>query len=142
MVPPLVTERFQGNLSLLSFAQIFRAREVCLRLLTQAICFALALLEEMAVRSIEASRAIIAMTTNNSIRVKAWFCLFILNSQARKAAVHAARIFAGRGFFRRDLRGYPVSVEIQNVRERGARMREADALVQSIGSHPGFARVP
>src|SRR5690349_8383166 len=51
MVPPFVMERFHGNLSLLSLAQIFRARAVCFKLLTQAMCFALALLEESAVKS-------------------------------------------------------------------------------------------
>src|SRR5207249_7044560 len=71
ILAPLVVERFQGYLSALSFAHILTPRPTCLRLLTQAMRLAFALLAANAGRSRAARIAMIAITTNNSISVKA-----------------------------------------------------------------------
>src|SRR6266542_1208619 len=70
-LPPLAIERFQGYLSPLSFAHILSPRHTCLRLLTQAMRLAFALLAAKAGRSRPARIAMIAITTSNSISVKA-----------------------------------------------------------------------
>src|SRR3954468_11193066 len=60
-----------GNRSLLSFTYIVQAKINCLLLLMQAAATALALARFKAGNSIAARIAIMAMTTSNSIRVKA-----------------------------------------------------------------------
>ena len=72
MLPALVTETDQGNLSpLLSLAQIRRPRPTCFSLLIQSRRLAFALALASAGRSNPARIAMIAMTTNNSMSVKA-----------------------------------------------------------------------
>src|SRR5215469_13171359 len=58
-------------LPLKSPAYMTLAMPICLRLLRQAVCCALRLARLRAGRSIAAKMAMMAMTTNNSIRVKA-----------------------------------------------------------------------
>src|SRR6266545_2095585 len=60
-----------GSLSLKSPAYIIVARANCLRLLEQAVTFARHLARDNAGNNNEARIAMIAMTTSNSIRVKA-----------------------------------------------------------------------
>ena len=60
-----------GNLSPLSKAQVRKAKPICLRLLTQLMRWARALARASAGNSMAARMAMMAMTTNNSMRVKA-----------------------------------------------------------------------
>src|SRR5256885_10740035 len=69
--PPLIKGTFIGYWSWLSRENVRKARPTCLRLLTQLIRWARALARASAGSNIAARMAIIAMTTNNSIRVKA-----------------------------------------------------------------------
>src|SRR6266849_8567169 len=70
-LPALVTETDQGNLSPLSLAQTRRPKLTCFSLAMQSMRFAFALALASAGRSNPARMAMIAMTTNNSMSVKA-----------------------------------------------------------------------
>src|SRR5713226_6860934 len=70
-LPPLVTETDQGNLSPLSLAQTRRPKPTCFSLLIQSRRLAFAFDLASAGRSNPARMAMIAMTTNNSMSVKA-----------------------------------------------------------------------
>src|SRR5262249_21136888 len=63
-----------GYESLLSSAQVRKATPICLRLLTQLIRWARALARARAGSNIAANIAMIAITTSNSMRVKARKC--------------------------------------------------------------------
>src|SRR5437899_2495149 len=70
-LPPLVTETDQGNLSPLSLAQLRRPKPPFFSLTMQSRRLAFALALASAGRSNPARMAMIAMTTNNSMSVKA-----------------------------------------------------------------------
>src|SRR5260370_18211862 len=70
-LPAFVTDTDQGNLSPLSLAQTRRPKPTCFSLLIQSKRLAFALALASAGRSNPARIAMIAMTTNNSISVKA-----------------------------------------------------------------------
>src|ERR1035437_6958784 len=69
VVPPPAT--FMGLLPSLSIAQVRKARPTCLRLLVQLMRWAFALARARAGSNRAAKMAMMAITTNNSIRVKA-----------------------------------------------------------------------
>src|SRR5437016_253184 len=71
MLPPLVEETFQGYLSPLSPLQMRNASPTCFKLLTHAMRLALALAWASAGKSMPARIAMMAITTSNSIKVKA-----------------------------------------------------------------------
>src|ERR1041385_3914294 len=77
-----------GFWSLLSSAHVRMANPTCLRLFVQLIRCARALARANAGKSIAARMAIIAMTTNSSIRVKALICF-------RKFFIEFAGFFFG-----------------------------------------------
>src|SRR2546426_5918167 len=70
-LPPLVYAIFHGYFSPLSFAQRRKPKLICLKSLTQVICFALALERANAGRRRPAKMAMMAITTSNSISVNA-----------------------------------------------------------------------
>src|SRR6266702_7661873 len=76
-LPALVTETDQGNLSPLSLAQTRRPKPTCFSLLMQSRRLAFALALASAGRSNPARMAMIAMTTNNSMSVKARHDCFV-----------------------------------------------------------------
>src|ERR1043166_3103724 len=70
-VPLSVVFKSQGHLPSLSFFQTFKARPICFSLLRHLVFMARALAFAKAGNNKEARIAMIAMTTNNSINVKA-----------------------------------------------------------------------
>src|SRR5438874_1419347 len=92
--PPLMAGTCIGYWSWLSRAKVRNAKPTCLRLFTQLMRCARALARASAGSNMAARMAIIAMTTNNSIKVKAanflrrffielyWFLIWFLSEQA------------------------------------------------------------
>src|SRR5437764_14954225 len=92
--PPAAPATFIGKASPLSSAQVLKDKPTCFRLFTQLMRCARALARASAGSNMAAKMAIIAMTTNNSIKVKAanflrrffielyWFLIWFLSEQA------------------------------------------------------------